>query len=369
MLRRAKLRLNQYLFRQAGLVLLLVTVTLVAIVLLAQSLRLVDLVVNRGAPLQLFLLLMLLLLPGFFLLVLPLALALSVVWLVHRLIADAEWVIFSAAGRSPWQIAKPLLLLATGVCGICYLLSLVILPLSYSSFKNLESALRTDIGAAFIEEGTFNKIGEGITVFTAHRGAQGELLGLMLDDRRNPERPMIILASRARLWIDENRKPLLRIENGSRQELDAATGRVQFLYFSEYILDLSSLISATVNRGAEVQEITVVDLFSQAAKENDPRRRGKLRASGHSRLISPLLPLAMTAMVLAVLSGAGHNRRGMGRALMIAAAVVVALQAMLLLSESLSAWASGLAVVQYALVLMPLWWGISFLRRGTWALW
>lgn len=369
MLRRAKLRLNQYLFRQAGLVLLLVTVTLVAIVLLAQSLRLVDLVVNRGAPLQLFLLLMLLLLPGFFLLILPLALALSVVWLVHRLIADAEWVIFSAAGRSPWQIAKPLLLLATGVCGICYLLSLVILPLSYSSFKNLESALRTDIGAAFIEEGTFNKIGEGITVFTAHRGAQGELLGLMLDDRRNPERPMIILASRARLWIDENRKPLLRIENGSRQELDAATGRVQFLYFSEYILDLSSLISATVNRGAEVQEITVVDLFSQAAKENDPRRRGKLRAAGHSRLVSPLLPLAMTAMVLAVLSGAGHNRRGMGRALMIAAAVVVALQAMLLLSESLSAWASGLAVVQYALVLMPLWWGISFLRRGTWALW
>ncbi|MFN7902547.1 MAG: LptF/LptG family permease [Holosporales bacterium] len=363
------MRLNQYLFRQAGLVLLLVTVTLVAIVLLAQSLRLVDLVVNRGAPLQLFLLLMLLLLPGFFLLVLPLALALSVVWLVHRLIADAEWVIFSAAGRSPWQIAKPLLLLATGVCGICYLLSLVILPLSYSSFKNLESALRTDIGAAFIEEGTFNKIGEGITVFTAHRGAQGELLGLMLDDRRNPERPMIILASRARLWIDENRKPLLRIENGSRQELDAATGRVQFLYFSEYILDLSSLISATVNRGAEVQEITVVDLFSQAAKENDPRRRGKLRAAGHSRLISPLLPLAMTAMVLAVLSGAGHNRRGMGRALMIAAGVVVALQAMLLLSESLSAWAWGLAVLQYALVLMPLWWGISFLRRGTWALW
>ncbi|MFN9790832.1 MAG: LptF/LptG family permease [Holosporales bacterium] len=196
------MRLNRYLFRQAALALLLATVTLVAIVLLTQSLRLVDLVVNRGAPLQLFLMLMVLLLPGFFLLVLPLALAVAVVWLVHRLVSDAEWVIFSAAGRSSWQLAKPFLLLAAGVSGVCYLLSLVILPLSYSSFKNLESALRTDIGAAFVEEGTFNKMGEGMTVFAARRGSQGELLGLMLDDRRNPERPTIILAGQARLGVD-----------------------------------------------------------------------------------------------------------------------------------------------------------------------
>jgi lipopolysaccharide export system permease protein len=362
-------RLNRYLFRQAALALLLATVTLVAIVLLTQSLRLVDLVVNRGAPLQLFLMLMVLLLPGFFLLVLPLALAVAVVWLVHRLVSDAEWVIFSAAGRSSWQLAKPFLLLAAGVSGVCYLLSLVILPLSYSSFKNLESALRTDIGAAFVEEGTFNKMGEGMTVFAARRGSQGELLGLMLDDRRNPERPTIILAGQARLGFDENRKPFLRIENGSRQELDAATGRVQFLYFSEYILDLGSLVSVVASRGTEVQEMKVADLFVQSAEENDVRRRGKLRAAGHSRLANPLLPLTMTAVVLALLSGAGYNRRGMGRSLVVAAGAVVALQAMVLLAESLSAWAWGFGVLQYAVVVVPLWWSMSFLRRGTWVLW
>src|SRR5919198_14284 len=68
----AMYRLTRYILRQSLGVTLFVTAALSAAIWLAQSLRLIDLIVNRGLSIELFLYLALLLLPRFLDIVLPL---------------------------------------------------------------------------------------------------------------------------------------------------------------------------------------------------------------------------------------------------------------------------------------------------------
>ena len=64
-------RLDRYIFRQLGLSLLAATSGLVALIWLTQSLRFVELVVNRGLSLLVFLNLTGLLIPNFVAVILP----------------------------------------------------------------------------------------------------------------------------------------------------------------------------------------------------------------------------------------------------------------------------------------------------------
>lgn len=347
--------LNRYLLRQAASTLLLTTVCLTLIVLLTQVLRLVDLVVNRGAPLSTFLSLAGYMLPGFVQLVLPLALGAAVIWLIQRLLSDAEWPVLLAAGRSPMQIAQPLLWLAFGATMLSYLLALWLLPQSYQAFKNLESSIRADVGAAFIEEGVFQSLGETMTVFASRREKNGELIGLLLYDRRNPERPATILAETAQVIQDSNGRTLLLVRNGSRQEADGDTGHVQFLYFTQYAVDLDTFSGGDGGRGKEIEELSLATLlgFSSSIQAASPQQAAKWRAAGHARLTRPLLPVTITLVVLAVLCRAQYNRRGMSRTVAAAVVSVLLVQLGSVFAESMAAKNPLLTVLQYLAVLLP----------------
>lgn len=348
--------LNRYLLRQAASTLLLTTVCLTLIVLLTQVLRLVDLVVNRGAPLSTFLALAGYMLPGFVQLVLPLALGAAVIWLVQRLLSDAEWPVLLAAGRSPMQIAQPLLWLALSATLISYALALWIVPQSYQAFKNLESSIRADVGAAFIEEGVFQKLGDTMTIFASRRETNGELTGLLLYDRRNPERPATILAEKAQVVQDNTGRTLLLVRNGSRQEEDGDTGHIQFLYFTQYAVDLDAVGGAGESgRGLEIEELSLQTLLGMSSnlQAASPQQAAKWRAAGHARLTRPLLPMTITLVVLAILCRAHYNRRGMSRTVAGAVVSVLGVELGSVFAESMAAKVSLFVVLQYLAVLVP----------------
>ncbi|HVB15763.1 MAG TPA: LptF/LptG family permease, partial [Stellaceae bacterium] len=104
--------LDRYILRQSFSMMLFVTGALSAAVWLAQSLRLVDLIVNRGLSVELFLYLALLILPRFLDVVLPIGAFIAVLFVFHRLAAESELVVMRAAGLSPLALARPVLILA-----------------------------------------------------------------------------------------------------------------------------------------------------------------------------------------------------------------------------------------------------------------
>src|SRR5712672_1977139 len=104
--------LDRYILRQCLSVALFVTAALSAAVWLAQSLRLVDLIVNRGLSAEVFLYLALLILPRFFDIVLPIGAFIAVLFIFNRLTAESELVVMRSAGLSPLTLARPVMILA-----------------------------------------------------------------------------------------------------------------------------------------------------------------------------------------------------------------------------------------------------------------
>ena len=216
--------IERYMLRQLVVVAALVTLTLTLAIWLTQSLRFVELIVNRGLSLHSYLYLTLLLLPSFLSLMLPVSLFTAVLFTYNKLITDSELIVLRAAGLGPFQLARPALLLASIVVLMGYVLSLYLLPWSYRQFKDLEFNVRTDYSAVLLKEGAFNNISAGITVYIRSREPDGELQGI-LDPRQPRARQVVHPDGRARPPRDHRRGPARH--PGQRQPAAGRPGKRQ----------------------------------------------------------------------------------------------------------------------------------------------
>src|ERR1700726_4353033 len=188
--------LDRYILRQCLSVMIFVTAALSAAVWLAQSLRLVDLIVNRGLSAEVFLYLALLILPRFFDIVLPIGAFIAVLFVFNKLTAGSELVVMRAAGLSPVTLARPVLALA----GIAFLvlmsLSAYFLPASNREFKDLQFEIRNRFVSSLLQEGTFTNVSDKLTIYIRNRDDRGEVTGLLIHDNREPKQPVTIFAER-----------------------------------------------------------------------------------------------------------------------------------------------------------------------------
>src|SRR6266481_8572479 len=188
--------LDRYILRQSLSMMIFITVALSAAVWLAESLRLVDLIVNRGLSAEVFLYLALLILPRFFDIVLPIGAFIAVLFIFNRLISESELVVMRAAGLSPLTLARPVLVLA----GIAFLvllsLSAYFLPASNREFKDLQFEIRNRFVSALLQEGTFTTISDKLTIYIGSRNERGEISGVLINDERDPQQPVTLFAER-----------------------------------------------------------------------------------------------------------------------------------------------------------------------------
>ncbi|MBI3451691.1 MAG: LptF/LptG family permease [Rhodospirillales bacterium] len=322
-------RLTRYIFFQLTTVVVLVTVTLTCAMWLTQSLRFIELIVNRGLSVGAYFYLTMLLLPTFLSVMLPVALFTAVIFL------------------------------ASGVVTIGYLLSLYLLPVSYSKFKDLEFNFRNDFSAILLREGVFNNVSPGITVYVRSREATGEMLGIMIYDNRTPEKPVTVLAERGTLAMTDE-GPRVIMVNGNRQQVDRKEGKLSLLYFERYSVDLGQLGRSGGERWREPSERFLGELLSPGSSEADRVYAHKLRAEAHTRLTQPLYALAFVMIGLAAMLSGEFNRRGQTRRVLVAIGLVVVLQTAGIALQNAIVKAPQLTLLLYLLVLLAIgaaaWW-------------
>src|SRR6266581_4853900 len=230
-------RLDRYILRQCFGVMVFVTAALSAAIWLAQSLRLIDLIVNRSLSIDIFLYLAALILPRFLDIVLPIGVFIAVLFTFNRLTAESELVVMRSSGLSHVALAKPVLMLA----GIAFLvlmsLSVYFLPASNRAFKDLQFEIRNRFVLSLIQEGTFTTISDKLTIYVRSRDDRGEVTGLLINDSRNPQRHVTIVAERG-AFVDSPAGSRIVMVNGNRQQFDAETRKLSLLTFDSYTLDL-----------------------------------------------------------------------------------------------------------------------------------
>src|SRR5215470_11570368 len=268
-------KLDRYILRQCFGAMIFVTAALSAAIWLAQSLRLIDLIVNRGLSADVFLYLAVLILPRFLDIVLPIGAFIAVLFTFNRLITESELVVMRSAGLSHLALAKPVLILA----GIAFLiltsLSVYFLPASNRAFKDLQFEIRNRFVSSLVQEGTFTTISDKLTIYIRNRDDRGEVVGLLINDSRNPQRPVTIIAERG-AFVDSPAGSRIIMVNGNRQQFDSETRKLSLLTFDSYTLDLDTLHDAPGVRFREAQERFLDELFSPPADADSSLRRSFL---------------------------------------------------------------------------------------------
>lgn len=314
-------RLTRYVLRQLGLGLVAVTLALALLVWLTQSLRFLDLVLNRGLSFEVFLELTLYMLPNFIAVVLPVTTFIIVLAVYHRLENDRELVVMRGAGLGPFALGRPALIIAGTVAGIGWAMNLWVVPETYRAFREYQFDIRHRMAAVLLQEGVFSSLGDGITVFVRGRESDGSFRGILLHDARDARAPATIFAERAWFAVDGG-TPRVVLVNGSRQELDPRTGTVRTLSFRENTIMIATPAMREEERYREARERTVGELlFPDPADQISERDRRRFVAEAHQRLSGPLVSVSLVLVALAFLLGGEFSRFGKTRRLV--AAVLV----------------------------------------------
>jgi lipopolysaccharide export system permease protein len=299
-------RLSTYVLRQLVGPVGLFTLLLTLVVWLSQSLRLLDLVINRGQSAPTFVYLTLLMLPGLLVIILPIAYFAGTLYGLNKLGSDSELVAMSAAGYGRWQLALPVLTVAAGIMALTYLCTLWLMPLGQRTMKDKVMDIRADIGAAILSEGQFNTPAKGLTVFIRELTPDGRIEGILVHDNRNRDHPITYLAQSG-LVAQTPAGARLIMNHGTIEQSAQNGARLSVLKFQRYVFDLDQFSSPKGAASREIHERYLSELFwPQTANQ---KIRNVFLAEGHDRLAEPLYALAFGIIALAAITR-GRRARG-----------------------------------------------------------
>ena len=319
---RALPRIDRYILGQLALALALVTMGLVALIWLTQSLRFIQIIVSRGLSPLVFVKLTLLLVPGFVATILPITCFIVVLLIYARLGGDRELTVMRAAGMSDLALARPAMIVAGLTMLVCYFFNLVLVPASLNAFRNYEFEIRNQIAAFLLEPGVFTMVSKQVTVYVQSRAPDNSLAGILIEDSRQAGAPATILARSGQLAITPQ-GPVIELIHGSREQPDPRTGRLDMLTFQRNTINLSS-----------GQQANAMNLGDPAAASFGrlmhpfpwltPAQRAKWVVEAQRRLTAPLTAIGFTLIALfATLGGAFRRHGGLVRLFLAVCAVTL----------------------------------------------
>jgi lipopolysaccharide export system permease protein len=231
-------------------------------------------------------------------------------------------------------------------------LNLWVVPASFAAFREFQFEIRNRIAAFLLQEGVFTPISDDLTVYVRKRDPDGTLHGIIVDDARDKNSRATILAERGRL-VGAGGAPTVELFNGSREQIDRQTGRLNVLTFSENTLDLTQSGKSEETRLRDPTEMSIDELLNPAPGAVSDRDLPKLTVEAHRRLSSPFtaFSFAMVALV-AVLMGSFRRHGNLLRPLL-AVLTVVGLLALSLAFNNLATRDPRLIPLIWVQALLP----------------
>jgi lipopolysaccharide export system permease protein len=319
--------ISRYLFRNLAVSTLIATVIVSLVAWLIESLKFFELAVNGGAPLGLFLYLVLLAMPPIVAVVLPIIFFMVILFVYNKLTAESELIVLRALGLSQWRLAAPALALGAMVAAFIFVLNAFIAPVANEKLKTLQDMSRTQFAGAPLNAGVFNPIGDKMTVYVHKREPNGDLSGILIYQEQSNGRPTTTVAKRGVL-VEGDHGPEIIVFDVSRQEVDTVTGRPRTTEFERGTVDLQQVADALTTRWKEPSERTLPELLAGEQTAEDKGFGMAFEAEAHNRISSPLYALALAMVGLFTLLGGHFDRRGQSRRIILGGIAVLLIQGM-----------------------------------------
>jgi|SRR5580704_7109508 lipopolysaccharide export system permease protein len=316
-------RLSLYVLKQLIGPTALFTFLLTSVVWLTQSLRLLDLVINRGQSAPTFFYLTILILPSLLVIILPVAFFAGALYGLSRLSTDSELVVMGAAGYSKSQLTLPVMIAAAIVMVFTYVCGLYLMPAGQRAMEDKVLDIRADIGAALLNPGEFNTPAKDLTVFIRDLETDGTIKGVLVHDSRDEKHPTTYLAEHGLLAQTQAGARLIMFD-GTIEQSATDGSHLSVLKFNSYVFNLDQFSGhrTTPLRATSERYLSEL-LWPQDAAGLTPKLRQAYLAEAHNRLSAPLYCLAFALVALAAVAR-GRRARGAQVLRLVSASIAVA---------------------------------------------
>ena len=357
--------LGHYIFRTTLGAFLLVLICLTTVIWITQALRDIDVMTSQGQTLLVFVTMTAMIIPSLVMIIAPVALVIAAAYVLNKLAGDSEIIVMNAAGMPPRRLFAGFLTVTLVVMALVMVVGSYVSPKCLRELRRMAAEIRADVVANIVQPGRFTQIEPGLTFHIRERRPDGLLLGIFVDDRRNPQEQVTILSEQGEI-LENNGGTFLVLETGSVQRHPVEDRDPTIVLFDRYAFDLSRFTGGPQALTFSVRERFTWELFSASA--NDPayaREPGVFRAELNDRFMAPLYPMAFMVIAFAYLGAPRTTRQSRGLSLAAVIGVVAALRMIGFASTVFgmrTAWVLG---VQYIAIAAALWFGYVAISRGA----
>ncbi|CUA89286.1 Lipopolysaccharide export LptBFGC system, permease protein LptF [Chelatococcus sambhunathii] len=315
-------QIERYIMRNAAVAFVACLVALTLVIWVTQILRELDLVTGKGQTFAIFLTVTMLSLPALITIIAPVALFIATLYALNKLNGDSELIVMSAAGMAPARLLRPFAAIMLVVSIVVAAMTIHLMPASFAALRDLITQIRADFVATIVKEGQFTTLESGLTFHFRQRSGDA-LLGIFMQDRRDPERTTIYLAERGQT-VDVDGQSYLILEKGSVQRQEPNSRDSAIVTFERYAIDLSSFGQDGGEIVYKPRERSTMELLFPDKEENYYKmQEGRFRAELHERFAAPLYAIAFTLIAFAALGEPRTTRQGRGSAMAAALIAVV----------------------------------------------
>ncbi|MCR4269196.1 LPS export ABC transporter permease LptF [Nitratireductor sp. ZSWI3] len=279
-----------------------------ALVWTTQVLNRIDLVTDSGQSAGTFFLVAALVLPAVIPVVIPFALGIAVAQTLATMNTDSELAVINASGAPRGTIIRPILIIALGASIASFLINNTLEPASRQAFRSILANARADLITTVLQEGSFQKVGDGLFVQISERLPNGLLGGIFVADSRD-EKTKLVYHARTGATVERDGGSILVMQDGMIQR-ESANGDVSTIRFDSYAFDLSEFTST----GGGMPTLHPKDrslgfLLSPDPNDDFYKRSPQVfRAELHMRFSEWLYPLVFAMIGLAVAGDARSFR-------------------------------------------------------------
>jgi lipopolysaccharide export system permease protein len=301
--------IGRYIFRTTFGVFLVVLIGLTAVIWVTQALRDIDLITSQGQTILTFIGITSLIIPFLIMTIAPIALIIAVTHVLNKLSTDSEIIVMSAAGMSPWLLLRAFLSVAFVVSLIVCVIGTYFGPKGLRMLRDWVTKVHAQVVTTVVQPGRFTTIQSGVTFHIRERHNNGQLSGVFLDDRRNPNERITIIAELGELLENENGTFLI-FKNGVLQRQQTEERDPATVLFDRYAFDLSQFAGGAQAANYSIRERYLWQLiFADPDDRSYIEQPGRFRAELHDRLLGPLYPLAFVIIALAYLTAPRTTRQ------------------------------------------------------------
>jgi lipopolysaccharide export system permease protein len=229
----------------------------------------------------------------------------------------------NAAGMSPLVLFRSFLPVVGVVSLLVAVTSAYLAPKGLRELRDWITQVRTDLVTNIVQPGRFTTIENSLTFHIRERQANGVLLGIFVDDQRDPKERLTLLAEHGTI-VKNDRGTFLILENGTIQRQEQGERDPTVVVYDRHAFDMSRFTAGATTVTYSPRERNLWDLF--APSPDDPVFKQipqQFHSELHDRLAAPLYPIVFVIVAYAYL-GAPRTTRQSREYSVISATVAVA---------------------------------------------